>query len=142
GMSYASFTFKVKDNGGVANGGVNLATSANTMTIDVTAVNDKPGFTASDPSAVNEDAGAQSVTSWAAFTAGPANESAQTVLAYNVSNVSNTGLFSAGPSVAANGTLTYTPAANANGTSTFDVTVQDSGGTANSGVDTSDSQTF
>jgi Ca2+-binding RTX toxin-like protein len=38
--------------------------------------------------------------------------------------------------------LTYTPAANAFGTSTFDVAVQDSGGTANGGVDTSTTQTF
>ena len=38
--------------------------------------------------------------------------------------------------------MTYTPAANTIGTSTFTVTVQDNGGTANGGVDTSAPQTF
>src|SRR5262249_18471413 len=41
-----------------------------------------------------------------------------------------------------NGTLTYTLAARAPGTSTFTVRVQDSGGTANGGTDTSAPQTF
>jgi hypothetical protein len=59
-----------------------------------------------------------------------------------VSNVSNPGLFSAGPTVANNGNLSYTTTANANGTSTFQVRVQDSGGVLNGGVDTSDPQTF
>ena len=35
GTSYASFTFQVQDNGGIANGGVDLDASANTMTVDV-----------------------------------------------------------------------------------------------------------
>ena len=39
---YASFTFQVQDNGGVANGGIDLDPSANTITIDVTSVNDAP----------------------------------------------------------------------------------------------------
>ena len=51
-------------------------------------------------------------------------------------------LFSAGPAVAADGTLTYTPAANANGTATITLTLSDNGGTANGGVDTSAPQTF
>ena len=42
GTSYASFTFQVQDNGGTANGGVDLDQSANTMTANVTAVNDAP----------------------------------------------------------------------------------------------------
>ena len=37
GTGYASFTFQVQDDGGTANGGVNLDQSANTMTINVTA---------------------------------------------------------------------------------------------------------
>ena len=43
GAGYASFTFQVQDDGGTANGGVDLDQSANTMSIDVTAVNDAPG---------------------------------------------------------------------------------------------------
>src|SRR5690606_699000 len=42
GTGYASFTFQVIDDGGTANGGVNLDPTPNTMTIDVTAVNDAP----------------------------------------------------------------------------------------------------
>ncbi len=122
--------------------GTFFAGSAASVNLTIAAVNDKPTFTAANPPAVNEDAGAQTVTTWATFSAGPANEAGQTVAGYTVSNVSNTSLFSAGPSVASNGNLTYTPAANANGTSTFTVRVQDSGGTAFSGIDTSDPQTF
>ncbi|MCP4336359.1 MAG: tandem-95 repeat protein, partial [Mycoplasma sp.] len=131
-------TVSLSDDGGGAD------TSGNqTFTITVNPVNDAPAFSASSPSAVNEDAGAQTVTSWAAFDAGPADEDGpQSVVAYAVSNVSNTGLFSAGPAVDISGNLTYTPASDINGTSTFDVTVQDSGGTADSGVDTSAVQNF
>ena len=39
---YATFTFQVKDDGGTLNGGVDTDQSANTMTINVTAVNDPP----------------------------------------------------------------------------------------------------
>ena len=45
GAGYASFTFQVQDDGGIANGGVDLDQSANTMSIDVTAVNDAPAGT-------------------------------------------------------------------------------------------------
>ncbi|MGB7453005.1 MAG: Ig-like domain-containing protein, partial [Lysobacterales bacterium] len=113
-----------------------------TVSITITPVNDAPGFTASDPPAVIEDAGAQSLVGWAVFSAGPANEAAQTVAAYNVSAISNGGLFSAAPAVDDNGTLSYTPADNTSGTSTFSLTVQDSGGTANGGIDTSVAQVF
>src|SRR6185369_12805341 len=42
GAGYAAFTFQVQDNGGTANGGVDLDGSARTLTIDVTSVNDAP----------------------------------------------------------------------------------------------------
>jgi hypothetical protein len=42
GNGYGTFTFQVRDNGGTANGGVDLDPSANTMTVDVTPVNDAP----------------------------------------------------------------------------------------------------
>ena len=42
GTGYASFTFQVRDNGGTANGGVNLDANPRTLTIDVSAVNDAP----------------------------------------------------------------------------------------------------
>ena len=42
GNSYASFTFQVQDDGGTANGGVDLDASPNTITVNVTSVNDAP----------------------------------------------------------------------------------------------------
>ena len=131
----------VQDDGGTANGGVDTSPSQQ-FVIDVQPVNDAPTFTAVDPPAVNEDAGPQTLTGWASFDPGPANESGQSVLAYNVSNLSSPGLFAVAPAVNTSGDLTYTPADDANGTCTFDVTVQDDGGTANGGVDTSALQNF
>jgi hypothetical protein len=91
---------------------------------------------------VNEDAAAQTVPNWAtAISTGPADESGQTVT-FNITNNTNAALFSAGPAVSPTGTLTYTPAANANGSATITINLQDNGGTANGGVDTSASQTF
>ena len=117
-----SFVVQVSD----GNGG----TDTITVNVAIAAVNDQPSFTAANPAAVNEDSGAQTVSSWASFQAGGGtDENSQTAM-YVVSNVGNTALFSSGPVVSANGTLTYTPAPNAFGTSTFDVFVQDSGGTA------------
>ena len=45
GAGYASFTFQVQDDGGTANGGVDLDHIPNTMTVNVTAVNDAPAGT-------------------------------------------------------------------------------------------------
>src|SRR5205814_2170297 len=57
-------------------------------------------------------------------------------------NTTHADLFSAGPAVSADGTLTFTPAPNANGTATVSVAIHDDGGVANGGVDTSAAQTF
>ena len=66
------------------------------------------------------------VAIWATLiSAGPSNESAQT-LSFNVSN-NNADLFEVGPSISAEGTLTYTLAANAFGAATVTVVLQDSG---------------
>jgi cysteine-rich repeat protein len=139
----ASFTVTVRDNGGTANGG-NDTSAPQTFTLTVTPVNDPPSFTASNPPAVNEDAGPQTVPNWATFSPGPANESAQAVLSYTVTVTSTTdGLaFALNPAVSTNGTLTYTTAQDAFGTATISVTVRDNGGTANGGQDTSAAQTF
>ncbi len=55
GTSYASFTFQVQDNGGTANGGLDLDQSANTMTVNVTAVNDAPTISDISNQSTNED---------------------------------------------------------------------------------------
>src|SRR5258706_372760 len=45
GAGYASFTFQVQDDGGTVNSGVDLDTSARTLTVNVTSVNDAPAGT-------------------------------------------------------------------------------------------------
>src|SRR6202012_5725222 len=42
GAGYASFTFQVQDDGGTAGGGSNLDPTPNTLTVNVTSVNDAP----------------------------------------------------------------------------------------------------
>ena len=136
----AIITVTVTDNGGIANGGDN--TFSRNFTVTVTAVNDAPSFTAGPNQTVLEDAGAQTVNPWAtAISAGPANESGQTV-SFVITNNTNAGLFSAGPAVSPSGVLTYTPAANANGSATITLKITDDGGTANGGVNQSATQSF
>ena len=136
----ATVTIYAQDNGGTANGGSNTSASQ-TFVINVTAVNDAPGFTKGADQTVLEDAGSQTVASWAtAISAGPSDEAGQTVT-FIVSN-NNSNLFLVPPSVSTGGALTYTPATNANGSATVTIYAQDNGGTANGGSNTSASQTF
>ena len=61
GVNKGSFTFRVRDNGGIAIGGIDTSALANTIAFDITAVNDAPSFTILNPTiALNEDPGAQS----------------------------------------------------------------------------------
>ncbi|HZQ29449.1 MAG TPA: Ig-like domain-containing protein, partial [Acidimicrobiales bacterium] len=137
----ATITLTIQDNGGTANGGADTS-APQSFDINVTAVNDAPAFTKGADETVLEDAGAQTVNGWATgISPGPADESGQTV-AFNVTNNTNSALFSAGPAVDSAGNLTYTPAPNANGTATITLTLQDDGGTANGGADTSAPQSF
>ena len=56
GNNYASFTFQVQDNGGTANGGVDLDPTPKTLTVNVTPVNDAPSGTSATVT-TNEDTG-------------------------------------------------------------------------------------
>ena len=84
----------------------------------------------------NEGAGEQTVP-LSGISAGPANESAQTVTLTATSDnpalIPNPTVNYASPS--ATGSLKFTPAANALGTATIKVVAKDDGGTANGGVD-------
>ena len=109
--------------------------------VTVRAVNNVPSFSVGANQTVNEDVGAKSLAVWATgISRGATNESGQT-LNFIVSN-DNSGLFSAQPNLAANGTLTFTPASNAHGLATVTVRLRDNGGTAFGGVDLSPPQTF
>ena len=90
-----------------------------------------------------EDSGAQTVTGWAtALSAGPADESAQT-LTFIVTNNTNAALFSAG----AGGRVERQADVHAggrtrSGRATVTLRLDDNGGTANGGVNQSPTQTF
>ncbi len=129
----ATVTVVAQDDGGTGGGGVDTSVTK-TFTITVLPVNSAPRLTFNTNNVVVlEDNGAYSA-SLATITAGPADESAQSVTNAVTSNDNNS-LFTAQPAVALNGNLTFTPAANANGVATVTVIVQDNGGTANGGVD-------
>ncbi|MEZ5581625.1 MAG: Ig-like domain-containing protein [Candidatus Competibacteraceae bacterium] len=123
----------------VVNDGTSNSPTA-TTTVTVVAINSAPSFTKGADQTVNEDAGAQTVPGWA--TAIDDGDGGTQTLTFQVTNNTNPALFSAGPAVATDGTLTYTPAADANGSATLTLTLVDDGGTANGGVDTSPAQTF
>jgi hypothetical protein len=128
-----SFTYRASD------GSATSAPSA--VHITVRSVNDPPSFQAGPDQSVSATAGAQTVTGWATqISAGPANESGQ-ALQFLVDVTSGADLFSAGPAISSDGTLTYTPAGG-QGTAQISVRLQDSGGTDNGGSDTSPAQTF
>lgn len=130
----ATITVIVTDNGGTANGGVNAVT--NTFTVTVTAVNDAPTLNAFTNLFINEAAGLQTVN-LSGITAGPTNESSQTLAV--AASSSNTGVIPnplvSYVSPSASGSLSFTSVSGALGTSTISVVVTDNGGTANGGVD-------
>ncbi len=129
----------LKDNGGTANGGVD-STTVSRFTITVTHVNQPPTFTHGADPAVWNGAGAQTLTSWATISPGPANESSQ-IVTLSMTNTSTT-LFTVAPAInSSTGTLTFTPVTAADGVDTVTVKLKDNGGTANGGVDTA-STTF
>ncbi len=133
---------RVQDDGGTANGGVNTS-APQTFTITVHAVNDAPSFTIGANQSAMSSIGTQAIADWATdFMPGPADEANQSLLAYEVISNSNPALFAAAPVIAVNGTLSYTSKMGASGTATISVVARDSGGTANSGVDTSAVRTF
>ena len=126
-FAYGSATVSVylTDNGGTANGG-NDTSPTQTFTITVNWVNQPPYFTKGANQTVNENSGAQTVTTWATGISQGTNDPAQ-VLTFHVSS-DNSGLFSAQPALSSNGTLTYTPALNAFGTANVSVYLTDDAG--------------
>lgn len=136
----------------VTDGGLdnNLATPGDNGTtsdlfqVVVNPVNDAPTFTiAGNPAASPENGGAQSVSGFAsAISPGPFE--AGQVLTFQLTPTGTTGLltFGAGPAIDASGNLTYAAATNAWGTASFDVVLQDDGGTANGGNNTSTTASF
>jgi len=139
GSPYTAFGFRVQDDGGTANGGIDLDATQRTITVNVTGINNEPTLDPIlDPADINEDAGLQTVNLAGIGAGGGGTESTQTLTVTAVSN--NPGLIP-NPTVTytspnATGSLSYTPVANQSGSAIITVTVQDDGGTANGGDDT------
>ena len=147
GATYASFTFRVQDNGGTANGGVDTDLTARVMTIAVTRVNDAPAGTARTVTMLED---ATYTFTAANFGFSDAKDTpANTLSAVKIATLPASGKLTrsgaavtAGASVTAAdiaaGKLKFAPAADANGAAyaSFTFQVQDNGGTANGGVDT------
>ena len=118
-------------------------TGTGTVTVTITPVNDAPSFTKGADQTVAEDSAQHVVANWATdILPGPATatDEAGQVLTFTLTSADGA-LFSQPPTVDATGTLRFTPAADAFGSTVVTATLQDSGGTANGGVDSS-AQTF
>ena len=147
GATYASFTFKVQDNGGTANGGIDTDATARTMTVAVTPVNDAPTGLSKTVSMLKNQVYTFKV---ADFGFGDATDTpAHTLLAVKIATLPAAGKLTrngvavtTGTAVSASdiaaGLLRFTPAVNGRGNpyARFTFMVQDNGGTANGGIDT------
>lgn len=136
----ATISVTLHDSGDTLNGGDN-SSATQTFTIQINPVNDAPTFLIGADQTTNEDSGSITLPAWAtAITPGPSDEFSQTAT-FTVTNDNNP-LFSIQPAIAPDGTLSYTLAGNAYGSATVSVTLQDNGGTADGGDDTSTTQNF
>ncbi len=116
----ATITLRICDDGSPV-----ACSATQTFVIAVAAVNDLPSFIKGADQSVNEDAGAQTVNPWATtISAGPSEGDS---LNFEITNNTNSALFSAGPAVSAGGVLTYTPAAGASGSATITLRICDNG---------------
>ena len=136
----ATITVVLKDNGGIANGGVDTS-APQTFIITINPVNDPPSFTKGADVTVNEDSGSQYISGWATSVSDGPNESGQ-ILTFQVTNNTNPSLFSGSPAINSSGGLSFTPAPNGNGSATITIVLKDDGGTGNGGADTSAAQSF
>lgn len=117
-----------------------ISETASFLTTSINAVNDAPSFTKGNDIVV-QNSGFQSFTGWAtAISAGASNETGQQ-LTFEVST-NDPSLFEISPSIDSSGNLSFKPKANINGTAIVMVKLQDDGGTANGGQDTSTVQSF
>ena len=120
GTGFANFTFKVQDNGGIANGGVNLDPTANTITIDVTAVNDTPTIESTiNTQSLAEDFASYTIDLKAAFAD---VETTDANLVFSVSGNTNINVS------IVSGIATITNTADWNGSENLTFTAADTGG--------------
>ncbi len=111
------------------------------FTISVTSLNDPPTFTIGADVSVDEDSGPQTNSSWATDIDDGDPELTQTVT-FSVTANDNPDLFSSGPSISANGTLTFNSAVNANGVANITIVLMDDGDDTGANNNTSAEQSF
>ena len=130
----ASFTYVITDG---------LEKVAAVATITVEALNDPPTIAvASVPEWPAGEAGAKVQPGFATVGSfGPPDEAGQQVQAWIVRTIADPAGVASDVAISNDGTLTYALGGNA-GSAKFGVTLQDDGGTANGGDDTSDEQAF
>ncbi|MGE0141477.1 MAG: Ig-like domain-containing protein, partial [Ilumatobacteraceae bacterium] len=122
-----SFTYQICDTSGLC--------STATVAINITPVNDAPDFIPGADLGLSSSDPPFSQPGWATgITAGPADEAAQT-LTFSVT-ATNPGLFATQPAIDATGRLTFTLSGSV-GSTTINIQLNDSGGTANGGDNTS-----
>jgi len=131
----AVITVKVQDDGGTANGGVDTMTRQ--FTVSVVIVNSAPTLDPLPDLALCENAGTQTVN-LTGISVGSTDDAGQTI---TITAASDKTALIPTPVVTytspqASGTLTLAPVTEATGTAHITVTVKDSGGTANGGVNT------
>jgi Cadherin-like/Bacterial Ig domain len=131
----ATVTVTVRDNGGTAQGSIDV--TSRTFTVTVQPVNDRPTLAIISDLVIQENVPPQ-ILALSGISAGPASEGAQALTITAISSrpdiIPNPTLAYTSPQSA--GALTLTPVANTSGIATIIVTVRDNGGTANGGQDT------
>jgi uncharacterized repeat protein (TIGR01451 family) len=139
----ASFEYTVTDNGTTA-GAPDPSSDTATASFTVNPINDPPTFLiAGNPPPVTENAGGQTVVSFATGISQGGGETGQ-VLTFTTTPTGSTGTltFSTAPAIDASGTLTYTPSNGTSGTATFSVVLSDDGSNTPPNSNTSAAQSF
>ncbi len=150
GLNVAGIGFKVRDDGGVVNGGgqdIDTSSATYTVTINITAVNDAP-TSANFSVRTNEDTNytfSSGVFPFADAVDAPSGNSLQSVVITSLPSVGSLTLSNVAVvigqeiPVASLGNLVFSPTANTNGDDYAKIgfKVKDNGGTSNNGVDLS-----
>ena len=136
----ANVSVFLKDDGGTTNGG-NDTSASQDFRIIVESVNDHPEFRMENEYICTEDEPEQYRVNWAYdIKPGPDNEAGQ-ALTFLVTT-QHPALFSLAPQIMPSGALIFEGAANASGEAIVSVQLQDDGGIANGGNDTSNDVHF
>src|SRR5436190_2220982 len=146
GSPLATFTFQVQDDGGTANGGIDLDPTPNTLTVNVTPVNDAPSGTSKTIASREETPYPLTVIDFGfsdSIDSPPHSFLAVKILSLSVPGILTVdgGTIVADPlhpyvvpvEMLATSKLVFTSPADFNGSASFDFRVQDDGSTANGG---------